>query len=217
MERSITFNYTANYFISGTINAQTDEIWFVLHGYGQLPKYFIKKFHAICSDKLVVVAPGGLSRFYLEGHNGRVGSTWMTSENRLLDIDNYVNYLQSVYEDVMRHTKKGKVKITLLGFSQGGATVNRWIQSFNNKFERLILWAASFPYDMDVANLGLKLSGKKLQIVIGTKDELVNETRQNEQKDYIHKMGIHAEFIFFEGGHDIHRDTLIRIAHENKL
>ena len=36
------------------------------------------------------MAPEGLSRFYLEGFSGKVGATWMTREDRLNDIDNYL-------------------------------------------------------------------------------------------------------------------------------
>ena len=86
-------------------------------GMGSSLNIFIRKFIPIANDKRVIVAPGGLSRFYLEGFSGRVGSTWMTKEERLLDIENYISYLNEVANTVLKEASED-VKVTLLGFSQ---------------------------------------------------------------------------------------------------
>lgn len=215
MEQFVDFNFRANYFSSGPITKETKEVWFVLHGYGQLAKYFINKFNDISSSERVIIAPGGLSRFYLRGFNGRVGSTWMTKEDRLLDIDNYVNYLQAVYAHVSNDFPQShNIKITFLGFSQGGATVTRWIQRFEDDFERLILWAGSFPHDMDIAKVGDKLKGKKVQMIRGTEDQFVNDKAKEEQQRFIDALSIEVEHITFKGEHDIDNDTLIKVANQ---
>ena len=48
------------------------KIIYALHGYGQLSKYFIRKFESI-SDDYLIVAPEGMHRFYKNGNSGRVG------------------------------------------------------------------------------------------------------------------------------------------------
>ena len=48
---------------------------FVLHGYGQLPEYFIRKFRPLSQAGWHVVAPEGAHRFYLQGTEGRVGAS----------------------------------------------------------------------------------------------------------------------------------------------
>ncbi len=216
MEQEVEFNFKAKYYASGAITNQTKEVWFVLHGYGQLAKYFIRKFHCISSPARVIIAPGGLSKFYLQGFSGRVGSTWMTKEERLLDIENYVAYLQSVHRQIKADSSyKRHINITFLGFSQGGATVTRWLQNFNADFDRLILWAGSFPHDMDIAKVSDKLKNKKVQMIRGTEDEFVNEKAKAEQLRFIKALGITVEHITFKGTHDIDEETLINIA-ENK-
>src|ERR1051325_10016453 len=49
-----------------------------------------------------LVAPEGLSRFYLSERatERRVGASWMTREDRLAEIADYLGYLDAVYDDV---------------------------------------------------------------------------------------------------------------------
>ena len=208
MEHSTSFQFKALYHQLGIINEDTEEVWFTLHGYGQLSKYFIRKFRSIANDKRVIVAPGGLSRFYLEGFDGRVGATWMTSEERLLDIENYIHYLQSVYEEVKRKLGDKPVKVHFLGFSQGAATVVRWLEKHEDPFERLILWAGSFPHDMDFPVIGHKLADKRVVMVRGDQDPFVTEEVKQRQLEVINKLGLPIKHVSFEGVHDIDTPTL---------
>ncbi len=206
MKKTVKFNFEANYFQSSEINADVKEMWFVLHGYGQLPHYFINKFKSIATKERVIIAPGGLSKFYLEGFSGKVGATWMTKEERLLDIDNYVSYLHAVLEDV--YFGNSQCKITLLGFSQGAATVVRWIQNFRIDFHQLILWSGAFPPDMQIPTVQHKLEGKKISMIRGDDDPFVTNEREAQQKELIQKLNLPIEHLTFKGGHDIDEPTL---------
>jgi len=207
MRNTISFSHKAVYYQSSQITSKTEEIWFVLHGYGQLPEYFIRKFIPIANDKRVIVAPGGLSRFYLEGFSGRVGSTWMTKEERLLDIENYISYLNEVANTVLKEASED-VKVTLLGFSQGSATVCRWAEQLGFQFDRLILHSGAFPADVDFSGLRNKLSSKEVFMLRGTEDEFVNDERKQEQRKLIQKLEVSVNEIEFKGKHDIHIDSL---------
>ena len=39
-EQELYFNYKARYYTQGELTTTTKKIWFVLHGYGQLAKFF---------------------------------------------------------------------------------------------------------------------------------------------------------------------------------
>lgn len=213
MRNTVHFQHKAVYYQSGSISSSTKEIWFVLHGYGQLPQYFIRKFKQISNEERIVIAPGGLSRFYLEGFSGRVGSTWMTKEERLLDIENYINYLNSVATEVLKSVPNDVI-ITLLGFSQGSATVCRWIEKLDFPFEKLILHSGAFPPDIDFSGLGNKLKNKRVYMLRGTYDEFINEERTKEQQALINKLNVKVNQIEFEGKHDIHVDSLMNIIEQ---
>ncbi|NIP78275.1 MAG: phospholipase, partial [Gemmatimonadetes bacterium] len=87
------------------------EVWFVLHGYGQLAERFVRRFDALPGVRdgmRAVVAPEALSRFYVEeevtgphGPESRVGATWMTRADREHEIRDYVEYLDRVAAAVL--------------------------------------------------------------------------------------------------------------------
>lgn len=214
-EHSITIPFQARYYRSREITPSTKQIWIVLHGYGQLAQYFIRKFASLEKKEICVIAPEGLSRFYLEElqstgrKNNRVGATWMTKEDRLTDIKNYLTYLDDVFKT---EVGPSQIPVTVFGFSQGCATASRWILSRNIRFERLILWAGVFPPDMDFQMGGEILKNKKVQIVYGTKDQFLTESRMDEMHALIRKLNVSVEEISFDGGHDIDEETLVRIG-----
>ena len=47
-------------------NSKSNKVLYVLHGYGQLANFFIRKFE-ILREKYHIIAPEGMHRFYLNG------------------------------------------------------------------------------------------------------------------------------------------------------
>ena len=72
MEKRIHLTLTAPYHTYGTLSEDTKVIIIAFHGYGQLAKYFIQKFDFLNLDNNYVIAPQGLSKFYIKNHT-RVG------------------------------------------------------------------------------------------------------------------------------------------------
>lgn len=210
-EHHLTFNFKARYLSSGEITETTKHVLFVLHGYGQLAPYFIRKFSALENKDVVVIAPEGLSRFYLDPLHGsgrkttRVGATWMTKEDRLTDIENYINYLDTVFSQTVGNRK---ITVSVLGFSQGSATACRWILSKHIHFDRLILWAGILPEDMNFEVGAEVLKDKSVIMVYGKQDPFLTDARFNEMKSMVEKLKTKVEIVTFEGGHDIDENTL---------
>lgn len=209
-EKNICYEHRARYYEYGNMN-HAKELWFVLHGQGQLAQYFIRKFNTLNPDDYFIVAPEGLSRYYLNGHSGRVGATWMTKEDRLTDIENYVAYLNTIYKQVLENINRD-IKITAFGFSQGTATVSRWIAQSNIKIDRLLLWAGIFPPDMDIKSAHERFNTMKVYNIYGDNDEFLNNNYLKEQQNIIKEIGITATTIQFEGTHVIDQSTLCKIA-----
>ena len=94
-------------------------MWVVCHGYRQLARRFIREFQGIAGAERRIVAPEGLSRFYLDEEGGphgpeaRVGATWMTREDRIAEIDDYVAYLDALAERESEQTDVG-VRVALV-------------------------------------------------------------------------------------------------------
>lgn len=209
-QQELQFGFKARYYRLGNLDATTKQLWFVLHGYGQLAQFFIQKFKVLEEAGICVIAPEGLSRFYLEGNGGRVGATWMTKENRLTDIENYINYLNEVF-----HKETSSISplppITILGFSQGAATVTRWLLNGKINANRLILWAGLLPPDMDFEKGNEILKSMEIIEVYGKDDPFLTEAKIAEMKMLADKLEIKLAPIVFEGGHEINKATLAKL------
>lgn len=215
-EQELYFHYKARYYTEGVNHAQTKKIWFVLHGYGQLAQYFINKFNTLTQADVYVIAPEGLSKFYLQDvstrthtGNNRVGATWMTRENRLSEIENYITYLNLIYKKEVPLDFRGEV--TFFGFSQGAATATRWAIEGNTLFHQLILWSGILPADMNFEKAHMILKDKKVIEVFGQRDPYITDERLKEVTSLHTRLKIHPTRIEFDGSHEIHEDTLKRL------
>lgn len=211
-EKKVTFSFEARYYKSGTLGSDTRQVWIILHGYGQLAQYFIRKFQILNRQHICIIAPEGLSRFYLseltdQGRkDNKVGATWMTRENRQMDIDNYLAYLNAVAEKELAAFPR--VPVTLVGFSQGCATVCRWAGEGKVKFDKLVLWAGLFPPDMDFKAGHDVLASKKTYMVAGDHDPFVTSERIKEFDELASRLAIQPEKIIFSGKHEIKEEIL---------
>ncbi len=208
--QNINVSFKARYFKLGKITPQTKNIWFVCHGYGQLANYFLRNFNILDSGDNCIIAPEGLSRFYLNGFTGRVGATWMTKEERLTDIENQIEYLNTVYQREISE-KIHNAKITLFGFSQGVATISRWAMQENLKFDRLVLWAGNIPADLDFSFGKKKLEHVDIFFIYGNRDPYIDQKQIDIQQQSFAKLALTPTIRIFDGGHAIDADTLVEI------
>lgn len=207
-QKNIVIPKTARYFILNEPSEQIEQVWFVCHGYAQLANYFINNFDELDKNKNLIVAPEGLHRFYWKGFSERVVASWMTKEDRESDILDYVNYLNVVYQEVMASLKNKNVKINVVGFSQGTATVCRWLASSKVNADNLILWAGAFPNDMNWKKNKTVFDKMKTFVVVGDTDEFINEEEVLKHADLLKKNEIAFELIRFKGKHEINKTTL---------
>ena len=202
-QHNLTVTKTARYYILGELTDSTKEIIFVLHGYGQLGREFIKAFEGLEKNNRVIIAPEGLNKFYLKGFYGKVGTTWMTKEDRENEINDYINYLNKLYNHITENEEYKSIRVTILGFSQGGATACRWFVSPSIKNAELILWGSTLPKDIDYNTFKNKLNGKPLKLILGDEDEFINQKTFKEEKDFILNKDIELEIIKYPGKHNI--------------
>ena len=216
MEHRISFDFQARYEVLGEPSSAIENIWFVCHGHGQLSKFFIRKFETINDGKTLIVAPEGLFKYYLEGFTGRVGATWMTKEDRVNDIENYLKYLSAVLDEVISKLK-GDIKVTLFGFSQGAATISRFATQTDVSFDRLVLWAGIFPPDLPPLESQRRLSEKECFLVYGLHDQYLTEERIEEQACIAKQINVRPKIMTFSGGHELNEDLIKQITQQPQL
>jgi predicted esterase len=220
-EHHIRVPRTARYYLlrTGAERGMDSEIWVVLHGYRQLARRFVRRFAPLATGARTIVAPEALSRFYIEdepgphGPESRVGATWMTREDRLAEIGDYVEYLDELHATLLSPADRRRV--TVLGFSQGAATVSRWAALGRARIDRLILWSGALAHDLDLRAAAPRLRTLGLTYVIGRRDGWAGPDRLAAEHERLRTHDIPYRLIRYDGGHEIEDDPLRRLARES--
>lgn len=214
---------TARYYLVGEPSPSVRDVWFVCHGYAQPAAAFISQFEPIADQSRLIVAPEALSRFYVtnsskfHGADDTVGASWMTREDRENEIADYVAYLDDLYAKIFEDIDRDSVKVTVLGFSQGGATANRWVTRGKARADRLIMWGSLLPSDSDLNQAAQMFRRVELTIVYGTRDQFGNREMIDSYQRLLDQHGIPYRLVTFDGGHRMDRDTLAALTSGKQL
>jgi predicted esterase len=209
--RQLVVPRTARYLTVGNTAGRLEDVWFLCHGYGQLASDLLAQALVLVSEARLLVAPEALSRFYHEDHK-RVGASWMTREDRLAEMEDYVRYLDLLYRDVFAVVDRSRVEVRVLGFSQGVATAARWVARDQAKVDQLVLWGSAIPPELDDEASLSKLRALELTLVSGTRDRFLGEEEWAEQRARLERHAVAFERRTFAGGHRLDDDTLRAIA-----
>jgi predicted esterase len=208
---NITTQRTARYYTLGDPSTAT-EIWFVLHGYAHRAESFIESFRPIESVSRLIVAPEALSRFYTKGFGGTVGASWMTREDRLNEIKDYVNYLNTLYAEIISSLPSPPTKIVALGFSQGVPALLRWLAGGRSKVNDVVIWSGDVPRDLAFPSYKKHTSSSKHHLLIGDNDTIVRPEIYHETEKLLNDNGILFTKNVFAGGHEISAEALILLV-----
>ena len=203
---------TARYFSLNSVQPTTKNIWIVFHGYGQLAEYFIKHFENLDPKENHIIAVEGLSRFYVNGLTGRVGASWMTKEDREEEIKDQSNYINAVLNDAGINLSEEAFNIIVLGFSQGTATAIRWMTTNKIRPKHLVMWAGSFPQDVDASKNPEIFDGLSLHYTYGKEDQFLQNVDMNEKMDELKATGVNLTTWTFEGKHVMDKPMLAKIV-----
>ena len=213
MKKSLQFSYETSYYLSHEPTGKEQEVWIVLHGYGQLAEFFIRKFIPHASENRLFIAPEGTNHNYLKDFQGRVGANWMTSYQRETAIANNHRYLNGMMEEVLSAFEQAP-RIHLLGFSQGAATGTRWASQWKGKLDCLILWGGGFAHDLALEVAKEKFADTAMILVYGLEDELVTEESKKRQEELLFELGKPINLLSFSGGHELDPQMLERIINQ---
>ena len=196
--------------------AAVQELWIVLHGYGQLASRFVGGFGAIDDGSRLIVAPEALSRFYdartpLASHiAAEVGASWMTREDRADEIEDQAHWLAQVLE-TYRARVAVDAPLMVLGFSQGAAAASRWVARGGVAPAHLICWGASLAPELDLG-AGAPLAATRCTVVVGERDVFVSAEQIAVERARLDAARFTHAFEHFAGGHRLDDATLARVA-----
>lgn len=206
IEKTTYTKRTGRYF-HNQINFETvDTVIFAIHGYACLARSFFKKLDFLAIKNNLLVCPEGLSKFYFKGFEGKVVASWMTSEDRKNEIKDYCVYLDKVYSTIINSTPNQK-KIIVLGFSQGCATICRWLSNDYSEANEIILCSGDFPNDVNYKKSN-NFQTAHLKYLYGTRDPFLDKQNLSDIRSRIKKNVINSVFHSFNDSHKINEELI---------
>ncbi|MFW6193436.1 MAG: alpha/beta hydrolase, partial [Gemmatimonadota bacterium] len=218
----------------GELDVRPSSTWFALHGYGQTAPGFLRYFTVLDDGSRLLVAPEGLHRHYVDHDAGKVGASWMTSEDRLTDIADYVAYLDRLHAHVTAgvakvggategsghasdsHPSSGDgpagSQIVALGFSQGVHTLSRWLAFGSARIDAAVFWGSHLPPDLDLEEHAERYRDAGVHLVAGDEDPHFDDQAVSEAEGRLRAAGIPFETHRFGGGHRLDREVLEKLA-----
>lgn len=214
-EHQLTVPRTARYLTLGDMRPGIRDVWFVCHGYGELASHVLDHAAVLEHETRLVIAPEGLSRFYTGRDPLKIGASWMTREDRLAEIEDYVGFLNLLHREILGGIERSAVQVHVLGFSQGAATAARWACHAQVAPDHLVLWGETLPPELDGEEGLAPLRSMKLSLVAGSRDAFATPERRADQRASLDSQGIDYEELSFDGGHRLDDATLRRLANDN--
>lgn len=210
---------TARYVVLGESETPARELWIALHGYGQLAADFARAMSPVAGEGRLVVVPEALSRFYLRSPvrggahlTAGVGATWMTREDRDAEIADQVAYLDALLAHARAELAPAAPVLRVLGFSQGVATLARWLARSDARPDHLVAWAGSWPEDVEPGWVLKDDGSTRVSHVVGAQEEILHPEWIEQTAARLSAATPRYERLSFDGGHRLDRRTLLALA-----
>lgn len=220
----ITVARTARYATVGADAADAARLWIAFHGYAHRAEDFVAPFAESVPTDTRVVAPEGLSRFYLEmprpdgAHLARTGASWLTRDDREDELRDAMAMLHAVVarEHASITAARGMPPaLGVLGFSQGVAMSMRWVAdaasnpalTMETPVSAHVLWAGGMAHDVSNEHMRAAWTNTAVHVVAGERDRFASEDARTNLRARMTAIGVSAEEHAFDGGHRL--DTLL--------
>ena len=203
----LTVSKTARYSTFGELNPKTKYFWLVLHGSNMQCEQVLYKFSDFDPEEHFVVAPEGLNRFYKDGFGGDVVASWMTKRDRLEEIRDFSDYLTKLYQQYLEQLPASCVTV-MLGFSQGGTTLYRWLHAQKAVASHIVAYSCSIPEDINLKESATNLNEANLIYTYGKQDQFLTEKRIEQIRGIINENSLRVIMEPYEGIHRIEKNQL---------
>ncbi len=210
MQKQVTYSSTNTYDTLNELTHQTKNVWIVFHGIGYLSQFFIRHFSSLNTKENYIICPQAPSKYYKDDQYRRVGASWLTKENTLIDTENVLNYIDAVmeYEKI-----PSNCKLIVLGYSQGVSIASRWIAKKKQDCNRLILISGVFPKELTANDFNHLNKQVIFHHSVGSNDPIFDKKNVLKQEERIKLIFPTINITNHNGGHELNTtlfDTYIK-------
>ena len=196
--QTFTTTRTARYYCAGEPGPTIRHVWFCLHGEGQAVADFAAQLSNLDTPERLLIFPEALSRYTLPpSPDGTVstGATWFAPPDLLPDLADLTTYLDALAESILEACPPD-TPVTVLGYGHGAAAACRWLASNRVPYDRLILYAAVFPPEIDRRATLVALPDRPVNVVATTVDTITPEAAAAGLMQDLQDVGLTAQLSY---------------------
>lgn len=206
-KRNFKTKKTARYFTLGNLDENTTTIYFALHGYAQTADDFLNSLSNLFNENTFIVAPEALSRFYWKDFSSKPVASWMTKLEREDDINDNIEYLNKLYLQIIKKVNLKNATINYIGFSQGTATLSRWLYSDLIKADNVFFYAGDLAKELELIK-SKNFKNATIHYIYGNNDFFITENNIKELINLFKLNKINLKVYSFKGSHKISEEAL---------
>ena len=203
-EKEIVYNISNSYTTLNYLTNKTKNVIFACHGMGYLSRYFLKYFKGLNSDDNYIIIPQAQSKYYVAPKMKYVGASWLTKENTVKEIENVINY----FDSVLNNEKVKNLNFIFLGYSQGVSVAMRNLAKRKIKVSKLILMSGGIPKELTAKDFKYLENKVTIYYVYGDNDEYIHGNFLNSEKNKIEHLFSNINYIEFKGKHEIKTEII---------
>ena len=204
MLKAVIYSSKNTYDTLNTLTPNTKNIWLVFHGIGYLSRYFISNFSSLNVEENYVICPQAPSKYYKDTNYRRVGASWLTKENTLIDTENVLNYIDAIIES---EQLPEHINFIVLGYSQGVSIASRWLAKRKRNCQKLVLISGVFPKELTGEDFN-HLPNLKVSHTVGANDPIFEKVNVKKQEDRMKTIFSQIKYINHDGGHQMDSNLL---------
>ena len=202
-EKEISYTTTNSYSTLNALTSKTKTVWFVCHGMGYLSRYFLKYFNELNKEENYIIAPQAPSKYYITP-KFYVGANWLTKDNTLKNNENIMQYFDAIFE---AERIAGRIKLIVLGYSQGVSVALRYLVKRQLKCHKLIIHSGGIPKELTSQNFAYL--DAQVTLTYGINDEYLDKHRIKEEIERASELfGKRLNVIPFDGKHEVNVSLL---------
>ncbi|WP_010521842.1 alpha/beta hydrolase [Aquimarina agarivorans] len=205
MQKQTIYKSTNTYDTLNKLTGATKNIWLVFHGIGYLSRFFIKHFSSLNAEENYIICPQAPSKYYKDDNYRRVGASWLTKENTVLDTENVLNYVDAILD---QENLPENCNLIVLGYSQGVSIASRWIAKRKRQCSRLVFISGVFPAELKKFDFNHLDNKTIIYHTVGINDPIFETENVLKQELKIQQTFPNVFITNHNGGHELDSSLL---------
>lgn len=185
---------TARYYSLGESGPAIRHVWFCLHSHNESAADFAAQLRPLDAPERLLILPEGLARYT---HPDAAAATnplaaWFATDAATYDLPDVAPYLEALAQQVLAACPP-ETPVTVLGHGHGAIAACQWLANSRLRYDRLVLYAAVFPPEINRQALLAKLPKRPVVVVATTADVYTPEAAGEGLLQDLHDAGLVAQ------------------------